>query len=682
MPEMLAMNLHPVRGRRRVREGSVVAPAVAVVAANGWEAAMVTPIDLALAPVALSRQGYNATGGTVTVAETVLTTKRVRQPYPNEGSLTANTVALSDYVYTTDTISGVTNNSTEISPKPVANWSIVDRRVVGNSLYLEIVAFHRNGVACVEFSATDGTLTVSATTSAPIVSAVGGDAGAVIVYAVTLDITTLADAANITANAKVYPRIGAAASVADSALSSVAREFSPRVWRKNVARAASPNLVYLASGGNDTTGYVGTDAGLAAASPCQTLTGAINRARTVLGTSAGSLDGLRVRLTAGTWTLATIPTANTVNAEVVIEPAPGVAKADALLGWGTANTRFGLNYVRFLGITIDRTGAVGNLFGSTSGFFAVVDGCNINMNGVAGAWGTTAGSAGYFIGGTVISGALSTGLSAGTAEVRMLRGVSGGVANDGAQVEGWLVLGSALQGIRFTWGTRATSGLVLAYNLLTRLGGTNAVAQIESSVDNLTGAAVVQNVWEWTSATSGPVCRPSGDSAPNDTSHLICWHNTFAGFDIYGRGNILYNETASDARTHKLHSFIGNVHVQMNTKHDVFAADGSRVGGWSFLYGVGARGEFARYRDAGSGAWSREYSGAGSITGTINTGVGTDPRFISPAHTTSGPLAGAGGGNYVLEGGSPARGIVFASPLPFDMAGSARSGSVAAGAFL
>lgn len=657
-----------------------VEPSISAVAADGWQATMPTPVDLAFDPVSVSREGYDSAGNTATISETLLTTKRVRQPYPNEGSFTTDQVALSDYVYSTDTIAGVTNNSTETSPKPVANWSIVDRRIVGNSLYLEIVAFHRNGVACVEFSATDGTNTVTAKTATPIVSGQTGDAGAVIVYAATLDITSLNDNANITCNAKVYPRIGAAASVLDSAASAVARAFSPRVWRKNTSRFAAPPLVYIASGGNNTTGYVGTDAGLAAASPCLTLTGAINRARTVLGTGAGSLDGLRVRFTAGTWSLSASPTSNTVNAAVVFEPAPGVAKADVTWSVGAANLSTNLTYTRWLGLTISRAG-VNTLF-STSGGHCTIDGCDLNNNSQGAALGSTANTGFFLTGGVVITNwNQNQPLGAGTAEMRMVRGVSGGTANAGLSVEGWLVLGSALIGPRFLYGTRPSSGAILHGNMLTRLGSAGG-GVLSNGTDNMVGTAVVQNVFEYTSTSSQPSFRPSSDSDTIDTSHLICWHNTFAGFDTYGRLNALYDDTVGDPRSHKLHSFIGNVQVQINTKHDVFMSDGTRVGGWSYLYGVGQRGEFSRYRDAGGGSWLQEYPGAGSVIGTSNTGAGNDPLFTSPAHTTSGPVAGAGGGNYVLQGGSPARGLLTEAPVAFDFAGAARSGTVAAGAYL
>lgn len=677
----------------RRRQGGTPAPPpapISAVAPDGWQATMIVPTDLAFAPVSLSRQGFDSLGGTTTITENLATTKRVRQPFPNQANLTAASVALDDYAYNTDTGVGFANNSTEVSPKPVPNWSIVDRRVVGNSLYLEIVAFHRNGVACVEFSATDGTNTVTAKTATPVVSGQAGDAGAVIVYAVTLDISTLANNANITANAKVYPRLGtvAAGSVRDSSASSDARGFSPRVWRKNTGLAAAPNLVYVQTGGNDTTGYVGPDAGLAAASPVATLNGAFSRAVTVLGAGAGALDGLRVRLTAGTWSLSANTATITVNAAIVIEPAPGVAKTAAIWSHGASAVLPRATYIHARGITITRSG-VNAFFAQTGGHFTI-DGCNLDNQSRAAALGGTANTGFFLTGGVVVTNwAQNQVFNAGTAEMRMMRGVSGGVANAGLTVEGWLVLGCALQGVRFVYGARATSGLIIHGNLATRLGDAGgSTLAIGSSVDNLVGAAVVQNLFEWTSTTSNAAFYPSGDGNPNDTTHLICWHNTFAGFDTYGRGNILYNDTVADPRTHKLASFVGNIHVQINTKHDVFAgAQGypdasTRIQGWAYLHGVGCRGEFSRYRDAGNGSFKQDYPGIGSVIGTINTGAGTDPLFTTPAHTTSGPVAGAGGGNYVLQGGSPARGIVTSPPVPFDMAGASRSGTVAAGAYV
>ena len=269
---MVGLAIHE-RAFRRRRSGAAPPPVpISTVAADGWQATMIAPADLALSPVSVSRQGYDASGAATTHSETLYTTKRVRQAYPNQAALTVDTVALSDYVYSTDTIAGVTNNSTEASPKPVANWSMADRKVVGNSLTLSLVAFHRNGragrpVAAVAFRATDGTTTVTATASA-LTATVDPLTGNVIQeYVATLDITSLTDNANVTANAKVYPWIGGAGSVRDSADLSSQWQFSPRTFRKDTARAANPPLVYVASGGNDSTVHLWDVSRPAEASP-------------------------------------------------------------------------------------------------------------------------------------------------------------------------------------------------------------------------------------------------------------------------------------------------------------------------------------------------------------------------------------------------------------------------------
>ena len=56
-------------------------------------------------------------------------------------------------------------------------------------------------------------------------------------------------------------------------------------------------------------------------------------------------------------------------------------------------------------------------------------------------------------------------------------------------------------------------------------------------------------------------------------------------------------------------------------------------------------------------------------------------QFTTVAHTTAGPTAGAGGGNYVLQAGSPARGIVEGVLIGFDLAGTARAANGAAGGY-
>ena len=79
------------------------------------------------------------------------------------------------------------------------------------------------------------------------------------------------------------------------------------------------------------------------------------------------------------------------------------------------------------------------------------------------------------------------------------------------------------------------------------------------------------------------------------------------------------------------------------------------------------------------------YDGAGAATTVSNT-IYLTKRVRLPypdqATLTTGPVAGAGGGVYTLQGGSPALAMVADSPVPYDLAGNARSGTVAAGAYL
>lgn len=81
-------------------------------------------------------------------------------------------------------------------------------------------------------------------------------------------------------------------------------------------------------------------------------------------------------------------------------------------------------------------------------------------------------------------------------------------------------------------------------------------------------------------------------------------------------------------------------------------------------------------------SFAQEYPGPNYSYGTTNSGAGNDPLFTSYQAVTAGPVAGAGNGTYTIGTSSPAKNLVTNSPLPFDLAGNARSGTVAAGAYV
>lgn len=671
---------------------------VTAINADAWSATYTSPptFDPVGNPkyVVAQRQGYDATGTAITLIDVLILTQRVRQPYPSQASLTTNRVALSDYIYSTDTVLGVTNSSAEVSPKPIANWALPDHAVVGNTIRLEVVAFHRNArgreqVACVEFRATDGTTTVSQKVSQSVISGRTGDANPIIVYQCDLDISTLANPATVTVNAKVYPFVGGAASIADSTASAVLREFSPRIYRRHTTLAASPVYTYVdAAAGNDTTGVVSTTAATASATPCLTIGGAIKRLVAV----NGIVDGCIIRLKAGTHTLnatGIVSTQAQSVAELLITRDPAVAQSAVILQYGTVASRMFLGaaggWLRISDVTFNRTGPTQQIGEGTSRLRIVYENMPIDngLQNVA----FVGGACDYILIGTPIANWSPTAFQVGNPVQLLSRGVSGVV---GSNIEGWLVLGCSLNNASLSYGTRSDIGSITACNRFTSPSATAGVFAVGGATAT-NNVAFCGNLVEWTSATANPAIRVSADGAAGSTSHIVLHHNTVTGFYLNGRCNIFYDEGAT-RRTHKLMSVRGNIWNQINTKSDVFrglnevgADASSAVGNWAYLYGVGCQGEFSQFIDANNegigGRFAQAYPGLQAKTGTSNT-VRQDPLFTTYAGTTAGPTAGAGGGVYTIGGASPATGTQTNPTLRFDLAGVTRSAVAAsAGAY-
>jgi len=673
--------------------GGGVASPLSSIATTGWQAEYAaTPPSLnPLVPITVSRQGYDATGATTTYSETLTVTQRVRQAYPNQASLSALTVALSDYVLTTDTIAGVTNNSAEAMPKPIANWVMPSRRIVGNTLRLGVTGNHwaaRNGkpFACVIFSVTDGTNTVTKTVTSMSVSTTGAnDRCAVLAYEDDIDITSLTDAALITANAVVYPWIGAAASVLDSSAGSGVREFSPRVFKKDTAKFAAPNVVIVSSLGVDATAYVGTDPALAALSPALTPTGAVNRARTVLGTAAGSLDGLRLQLTDGTWSFSASPTANTVNVEIVIEPAPGATPANVIFEFGGVSATSGTAYLRVRGgLTLRRAGAL-YLYNLGTGF-CVIEGVTFNPNGNTGAMSST-NPAWFFYNGVTFTTNATSILNAGANAQAMLRGVS--ISNSFGSWEGHVTVGCSISNVGgYAVGSRLFDGLIIQFNKFLGVSASVAVVNV-TGTGTISQVSVSQNLSEVTHTTSSTPCfRASSDSSAVNLTHVLFDNNTIAsGHAQTGRFNFCYDETAGTLRSHKFcrvsRALVGSIY----NKGDVFITDGTHIGNWAQLYGVNDKALRSLFINTGvNGVGDTEGFAYPGLLSSIATTQLTPQYSLAAATnftnwqattTNSGTgvsVAGAGGGDYTLPPGSALLGILTASDevFPRDLDGNLR----------
>ena len=672
----------------RQRRGSLPPPPSAPVTAigtNGWSATYPSPPsfvpDSAPEKLTLSRQGFDPAGNAVTVSEALTVTSRIRLPFPNQGQMTPDQVALSDYVYSSDAIANVANGSVEASPKPIANWIMPHRLTVGNIVRLELIAAHRNAragrqVACVKFIASDGANSISQAVSTTVVSGRSGDRNAVTCFQCDLDISAL-NAGLITVNAEVYPWIGGPASVAKSATDgNEARGFSPRYFLKNTSLAAAPYYAYIKAGGTS-GGVFSTNPATAEAAPFDSFVsmwGALN------SSAAGKADGVIVRIS-GNFALGSAASARIQNVGcITFTRDPNLPRASAVLQLSSTGFRPRLmtgltaplttGCIRFKDITVQRTSTAtfqGEITSQLEMIFEDVDFDNGSNNA---AWLNQ--SHDYHYGTTFANVMSSSALGAGVYEHRMLRGISADM--NASSLEGWWIVGSTIaKPGAFQRGARSFSGGGICFNILKQMSGAIGIGTDQ----DVSGYVYAQNVFEFTSAASNAALGVSNDGATGSNAHVIVHNNSFAGFFSNGRAN-LFHEDGATARTSKLHSVKGNIFVQLNTKGDVFAGDGSRVGNWGFLYGVGCEGTFTQYIDSNSGgigsSFAQAYPGLRSRMGTSAT-ARQDPLFTNHQGTTnsgSTAIAGAGGGTYTLMPGSPAKAMLTSALLSHDLAGGQR----------
>lgn len=646
-------------------------------------------------PVAftLARQGYTTGASTTTYNDTAYVTSRVRQVYPNgAGAPTANTTSLSEWVYSTDSLfGGAVNNSTLVSPKPTCQWGLPHRGTVGNSLPLEVTVFHpnaRNGqqVAAVVFRATDGTNTVTATVGTCTKSTQTTDKNAVYVYATTLDITSLNDNALITVNANVYPWIGAAASVMDSSTNSALKDFSPRYYRKDTAKAAAPPIIYVATAGasppgNDTSAVVSTNDVTARANPALTIAGAFNKLQ-----AAGAVDGAQIRLQAGTFALGGPTVGQMVQniGALTITRDPNVVRANAILTWGNGETPrltstltapITTGCLRITDLTCNRVAnlTISGGFGG-SGARLEIQWVDVTMDLGGFAAGYLNISDDYFYGATVTNAGTGMWAASSSGQHRIFRGVT---ASYTGNLETITLLGNTLT---LNGGTLAVTsggtaeGQIVAYNQL--LGITNtSFYTIATAVTN--GCAIVQNVFEYCSVTTGLSLGVSNDGLTNNTVGVIIHSNTFAGFWSNGRVNLFYDDGAT-ARTNKQMSVKGNILVSHNIKGDTFMTSGTRIGNFGPTYGCGYAGNLFQYLDANSGGGGPPASFAQAYFGISSTNPVSaatpnmaDGQYTLYRATTSGPTVGAGGGTYTGTL-TQAKSLNPVALSPGDLAGTAR----------
>ena len=655
--------------------------------------------------VQVDRTGFDSVGAPTTHRQHLPISTRVRMPWPDHALPSPTDLAMSDHIFASDRISGTVNGSLRESPKPIAAWVMPSNLIVGDTISWEIVAFHRDGradpgtgigrqVACVKVRGSDGVnrtdWQVVAVTS--LSSGVVQEDQPSEVFAGTLDISTLGEGA-VWLEAEVYPWVGVEASVLRSEDVSSRRGFSRRYYCKDAAKAATPPLVYVASTGNNETGAVSTDAATAQAAPCLTVGGAMERAHAVLGSSAGALDGLRIRIidmvNIGTPSFGSY--AQDI-AGVVIEHAPGVSRTTAVAVLDKSFRPFfstsslGENALMLMDVTLRLGGSFAFSGEPASNLHVTFWNIALDTNGQSQ---VRRASSHFSAFGLDIVGRTSFSTTT-SGELRICRGVTGDL--DGRELEQWVTIGCTLTNAgNASFSNTSEDGRIIYNNaFLSPAAGTTPILFNRSGAGagELGSIAVVQNLFETTDTTGSVNCSLSADNARGDLTHCVVLHNTNPGADGIGRWNVANDDTSGTRRAHGYVTFKANLLSQLNTRGDIFAgaslalADASeRTGNFAFHHGAGCAGNYTMYPNAGGGGLACGFadSGIGSVE------EGGDPLFIDDRSVsgTGGVYdAGAGDGDYRLAGESPARALLAQPVLAFDMQGQPRgTGAQAAGCY-
>lgn len=531
-----------------------------------------------LRSVVVQRNGFDDTGTPTTFPETVYMTQRLRLPssfVPNvngspnldQGPFTfdGNRVVLNEHICQGESISGTTNNSMAISPKPIGQWTSYDRTTVKNSITVGAVFAHwaaREGrqVRCVEYYATDGTLTVSSgKITTPTLSTYAGDAHQYPHWEGTLDITTLAQGM-IRVYAIAWPWVGGAASVLDSRDSNYATQyfaFADQYYRK---RDADVLMAGIRSAAGGTPQVVST---LADAENPANAYASIQLAIIALqGANGGNLDGCELIICEpNAWDQSSTQRVTNISG-LVVRRSPNVARAAAVLSFGNCTIRVGAPAsltaplvtacLIFKDLDMVRTGQFSGAGGSLTQI--IFDNCiydqTVGVDGTTAMTGVAFPYVGWF--GCVANNIRgNNSFKVSTTGTVKHRGTKINVTGS-LQMHGGCTIGVDISNMTcitggstfFTYnGTFAADGQMHWYSKFNRFNG---LVVISTNAQNLNiGIGIVSCLFE----AIGPgtnACQAwtlSDDGAGNSTYNTIIHNNTCIGFNHTGSQNSYYDDT-------------------------------------------------------------------------------------------------------------------------------------------
>jgi len=615
-------------GRRLASGGAPAVPPILSVESNGWVGAWnpavgtiptysvnyseFDPEGSGKRQIQWSCPGYDNSGNSISRTRRRVLTKRLRKTWTASGNhLTADgdRVALDACVLQGETSPGITNNSTETGFAPVAHHLVRNRRVVGNTAYVQVGAAHWSGmnkqpVACVKawYRSVDGTKqTDKVTLTGPEELPGGKDRLAVLGYHGTIPVSTwndstpIADGTLIIREVEVYPHLGTLVKTTVGQTADT-RGFTPQTDYKHAARVANPIHVEVApSGGVDetvtvagvgstsATQKISTDITVVRANPFATITKALEALKAATTLTGGFTDGCIVNLRAGAHTQSAQTLAGTYQqgGETIIRTDP----IDA--AYGAVLTLTGYPAFRHSWIVFQNMEMIKGV--NASGIPTNCRAVDIKMNG--GGFNSACVQGLFWVDGIELTNfpANAAALTGGTIPGHLARGVLG----TNIQVDCHNLAGSRLAGCALVTSTRPASSTML--NGVFHIGG-------QISVAAGTGETVVEGI-AWINYMGIGVATGSylltGASEDNKSypiQHFVRWGGTELGSSDNGRRNQSYDESDGTVRrNNKFWDERCTIATASFIKSDIFAGANKgiseaecalRTGSWGPAYGT------------------------------------------------------------------------------------------------
>jgi hypothetical protein len=644
--------------------------------ADGWSVTYAIPptFDQVGSPeaVTVTRSGYDTSGAVVAVVDDLICMSRIRLPYPNQASLSADQVALSDFIYAGETISGSpVNNSARAYPKPVSMWLNHDREAAKASTHTVRLAvahgYARNGkpVAAVKFLVSDGTTTVEQLVSALSLKAYAASGMSVPHYAAAMDLSTLAQGALLTVDAIIYPWVGVPFQISVDADAYPSVNLTTlRLLNDRTGAYGTAYAFVDATLGNNGTAVTSSNPATAAAAPYATIAAAAtaitayNSANFGRSTDAG---GGIIRLVEGVHTHASSfkTSGASVSIPLVIEAADLSKTATTVLQDNTTGVTNGTPVMlKLKGLTLRKQGASITFIDSSSGSSGrlICEDCIWDLNGKSSyaAWVYRVGiftqinCSGYAGQPAAFGTSYKTSIAIGCANC---------TADSTYHVVG--CKGGGLQAKSASGSMPATAGMFLGWSTCYASSGGNRIVGNDVP-QGARGCAVVGCTFESWGTHNAAVMQMAADNNTMAVENCIVMGNTIIG----DRANLLYLETGNAEKS----GFIKfNVFRNMNIKSDVFASNGADIGNWSARYKAGWSHNYApQYASNGAGYSATQWLGEIPSLGEV---VGGTPNYTAD-RSHDGDNTGLG--DYAPLAGSSIPLIPAGkAPWPFDFKGQA-----------